>query len=234
VFWTAAGIASRRRFSFIMARPMPTDREMSEFLLRACHDLRTPLRAIRAHTELLQKRLEDPGPSLEFVVQGARSLDSLIDGIAAYANALQLDAGSFLPTRLEVVLRSAIAKLQRAISDAGAEVTYDALPRVNGNPDRLAFVFEELIRNALKHAVASPLRIHVAADANGVVTVQDNGKGVEEGDLEHLFKPFHKLQGKGAGMGLATCRAIIGTHGGSIHAARAESGGLSIVIALPQ
>jgi signal transduction histidine kinase len=212
---------------------MPTDREMSEFLLRACHDLRTPMRAIRAHTELLQKRAGDPGPSLDFIVQGARKLDGLVDGIAAYANAMQVDSASFMPIKLGIVLRSALAKLQPAIAQAGAEVTYDELPRVKGNPDRLAFVFEELIRNALQHPAAESPRIHIAGDSTGTVTVHDNGKGVEESELEGIFRPFQKLDGEGAGIGLAVCRAIVESHGGKIHAQCPSTGGFSVIFVLP-
>src|SRR5215467_467119 len=123
---------------------MPTNRETSEFLHRTCHDLRAPLRAIRAHSELLQKHLRNGAPadnieqSLGFILEGARKADLLIDGLAAYSTALQIEPNSFQPTRLDVMLRSTLAKLQSAIHAASAEVTYGELPRVQGNSDRLA------------------------------------------------------------------------------------------------
>jgi signal transduction histidine kinase len=215
---------------------MPTDRELSEFLLRACHDLRTPLRAIRAHTELLQKRPDQPEPSLGFIVQGARKVDSLIDGIAAYANGLQTDPQSFLPTKLDVVLRSAIARLKPELEEAGAEVTYADLPRVNCHPDRMGLVFEQLLRNALQHRSAEPPRIDVAAAQSGgefTITVRDNGKGVEQDELETIFRPFQKLSGNGAGMGLAISRAIVQAHGGKMHAECPPGGGFAVVFTLP-
>jgi signal transduction histidine kinase len=221
---------------------MPTKRETSEFLLRACHDLRTPLRGVRAHSELLQRHLKDrealPAEvhrSLDFVLDGARKADLIVDGIAAYATALQIDPSHFLPTRLDVTLRAALVKLDSALQQEGAEVRYSELPRVSGDPDRLAELFERIIRNALDHRGSEAPRIQVCAaqaDNGWRLTVQNNGPGVASSELENIFRPFQKLHGTGAGMGLAACRAIVAAHGGRIWA-ESPSFGLAIVFTLP-
>src|SRR5262249_37217392 len=151
---------SARQFSFIMARPM-TNRELSEFLLRACHDLRTPLRGIRAHSELLVKDANAVPPAdlpqpLGFITRGAKRMDLLVECLAAYGVALQTDPGTFQSAKMDVLLRAVLAKLSAPIHEAGAEVTYDELPRVQGNPDRLMNLLEQLIRNALDHRGTEP------------------------------------------------------------------------------
>jgi signal transduction histidine kinase len=222
---------------------MSTNSELSELLHRACHDLRTPLRAVRTHAELLQRQLKggqtpaaDIDRSLGFILDGAGRAHLMVDAIAAYASALQISPNTFLPTSAGVMLRSALAKLDGDIKSASAEVTYGDLPRVRANPDRLAELFERLLRNVLEHGSAKPPRVHVSAEAvDGmwIFTFQDNGSGVEADSFETIFRPFERLHGKGPGMGLATCRAIVEGHGGKIWAEAPADGGFAIRFTLP-
>jgi signal transduction histidine kinase len=111
------------------------DLDVSEFLLHACHDLRTALRAIRAHTDLLLKdRQAEQVPGLEerlgFIVDGARKIDLLTDGLASYSIGLQIQRGLFQSTPMNVLVRTVLAKLDREIRANDARVTCDELPRV--------------------------------------------------------------------------------------------------------
>ncbi len=133
-----------------------SDREVSEFLLRACHDLRASARAVRTHSELFLKEAGAPRISgseqrLGFIVEGARRIDLLLDGLACYSVALQTEAASFLSTPMDALLRSVLTKLDKELRDSGAEVVYGKLPIVTGNPDRLMLLLENLLRNALAH-----------------------------------------------------------------------------------
>jgi len=206
---------------------MKSDREVSEFLLRACHDLRSPARAVRTYSELFLRDsggLEGPAVAqrIGFIVDGARKIDALLDGLAAYAVALQTDSSSFQSSRLDVLLRSVLAKMDKELRAGGAEVVYGELPLVAGNLDRLMQVFEHLLRNALAYRGETPPRISIDAARQGedwLLTVRDNGPGVEAESLEKIFRPFERLQAKsGTGMGLAICRAIVERHGGRIWA----------------
>lgn len=219
------------------------DWDLSRFLLRACHDLRSSLRAIRTHTEMLQ-RDSSPGNSeldthLGFIVDGARRIDLLTEGLSGYSVALQIDEASFQPTRMELVVRTALAKLDKELREQGAEVTSGALPKVSGNPDRLAQVFDILLRNALRYGAERPPRVHISAEKRGEewrFSVKDNGSGIEAEYLERVFQPFERLQAgkaEGAGMGLAICRAIVERHGGRIHAESEPGAGSTFLFTLP-
>jgi len=133
-----------------------TGEEVGEFLLRACHDFRTALRAIRAHAELLVKNsnfspTSGGEPRLGFIVEGARKMDQLVDDLSSYSLALRIGPGSFALTPLGVLLRTVLAKLDKELNDNHAEVTYGEMPRVSGDPDRLMQLFENLLQNALQH-----------------------------------------------------------------------------------
>lgn len=222
-----------------------SDREVSEFLLRACHDLRASARAVRTHCELFLKDAGAPRSSsfeerLGFIVEGARRIDLLVDGIASYSVALQTDAASFQSTRTDLLLRSVLTKLDKGLRDCGAEVVYGELPVVTGNPDRLMQVFENLLRNALVHRGQAAPRIHISAvkqTKSWLFAVWDNGPGVEAASLESIFMPFVRLGDKervGAGLGLTICRAIVERHGGRIWAeSRPDSSATLFCFTLP-
>jgi signal transduction histidine kinase len=218
--------------------------DVSEFLLHACHDLRTALRAIRAHTDLLLKdragaQVSGLEERLGFIVDGTRRIDLLTDGLASYSIGLQIQRGSFQSTPINVLLRTVLAKLDRELRANEASVTYDQLPRVPGDPDRLMEVFENLLRNALHHRGALPPLIHITAERRAnewLFTVRDNGPGVEAADLENIFQPFVRLHGKrhaGPGLGLAICRVIVERHGGRIWAESQAGAGAAFLFTLP-
>lgn len=221
----------------------PSDREFSEFLLRACHDLRTPLRSIRLHAELLLRDLPAGLSSglderLGFIVDGGRRIDLLLDGLAAYSLALQTDARAFRRVNLEVMLRTALSGLAPMLRGCGGDVSYDRLPAVQGSPDRLVQVFENLIRNSLDHRGSSSPRIHIAAETHGrecLLAVRDNGPGVEPDYVETIFNPFERLDAAhpGPGLGLAACRAIVSRHGGRVWCESEVGSGAKFLFTLP-
>jgi len=220
-----------------------SDREVSDFLLRACHDLRASARAVWTHSELLLKDAGAPRNSsfeqrLGFIVDGSGRIDLLLDGLVNYSLALRTDAASFQSTRTDVLLRSVLAKLDKELRDCGAEAAYGEMPMVTGDADRLMQVFENLLRNAVVHRGEAAPRIHISADrrAEGwLFTVRDNGPGVEAAFLESIFAPFEKLQGEraGAGLGLAICRIVVERHGGRIWAESQAGNGAAFCFTLP-
>ncbi len=221
-----------------------SDSDLSEFILRACHDLRAPTRAVRTQSELLLRDPEASGNSsfeqrLGLIVEGARKIDLLLDGLAGYSVALQTNPASFQSAPMGVLLRSILAKLSQQLRDCGAEVTYDDLPAVMGNPDRLMQVFENLIRNAFVHRGQAAPHIHVSAVRQAeewLFAVHDNGPGVDAASLQKMFMPFERLQGSdrpGPGLGLAICREIVERHGGHIWAESQPGCGTTLRFSLP-
>ena len=207
-----------------------TGQEIGDLLLRACHDLRTPLRAIRAHTELLVKS-SSGHPSLPFIIEGAAKMDQFVDEISSYSLALRILPESFVLTPLGVMLRTVLAKLGKVLSHSQAEVTYSELPRVSGDPDRLLQLFENLILNSLR-GQASP-RIQISAEPHSegwLFAVQNNGPEMENADLERMFQPFARST---SGLGLAICREIAERHGGRMWAESQPGAGCTVFFTLP-
>ena len=204
-----------------------SDSELSEFLLKACHDLRGPLRTVRIHTELLNHNRAagsepDSEQSLEFIANGAIAAAAVVDGIADYALALAIDAARFHAVPLDVMLRAAISKLAVRIRETNTQVNYGDLPEVSGDADRLLQLFEYLLDHALRRGGKKSLNIHISAKAqdNGwLFTVRDDGPGLQVEPAEKAFTPFVRMHAnQRPGPGLAICRAIVERHGGQLWA----------------
>jgi len=196
-----------------------TDAELSEFLMRACHDLRGPLRTVRIHAELLaRKGGAESDESRAFVTNGAATAGAVLDGIADYALALAIDRSRFRATPLDVIVRTAIAKLSAQIHEIEAEISYDDLPSVQGDADRLLQLFEYLVDHSLRGHGPNRLSIRISADRQDgawLFAVRDNGAGLPAESLAKAFTPFTRLHGnQRPGPGLAVCRAIVERHGG--------------------
>lgn len=221
-----------------------TDLAASGFLLRMCHDMKTSLRAIRAHTELLARSsdlagVSDLGECVGFIVEGTKRVDLLADGLSHFSLALEIDRKAFQPTAMNVILRSVLGKMDQEIRGNDATVAYEPLPRVIGDPDRLMHVFENLVRNALQHRGEAAPKVRITAEKQGddwLFAVQDRGPGVEREYLEAIFKPFERLHGRrhaGPGLGLTVCRAIIEGHSGRMWAESEVGNGTTVFFTLP-
>jgi two-component system sensor histidine kinase CpxA len=111
---------------------------------------------------------------------------------------------------------------------------------IQGDAELLRRAFENVIRNAIRHAPeATPVAVSLASCGRGAkVEVRDFGPGVPEEALSSLFEPFFRVEGDrsresgGVGLGLAIARRAVAIHGGTI-AARNASPGLSVEIVLP-
>jgi signal transduction histidine kinase len=218
------------------------DPQLSEFLLRVCHDLRAPLRAVRTNAELLARRSDSSaaqGENLSYILEGAIALESLVSALSQYSLAMQIDESTFHPSPLDVLVRTVLAKLDPEIRKNEATVTCAKLPRVTGNPDRLMEVFHHLISNALRHRGAAAPEVELTATEQADAwqfAVRDNGPGIEARYLETIFAPFQRLdrQPGAAGLGLATCRRIVESHGGTIWAESVPGEGATFIFTLPK
>jgi signal transduction histidine kinase len=102
-------------------------------------------------------------------------------------------------------------------------------------------VFLNLITNAIEamHAVthrARLLRISsdvVQGSSTVLVTIEDSGTGIDGKDEERVFEPFFTTKSKGMGIGLAICRAIVESHGGTVQASANDPYGTIFHLALP-
>ena len=120
---------------------------------------------------------------------------------------------------MEAVLRHALLLTDSQITERSAVVTHDPLPEVCGEFEILAKVLQHLIRNAIEYG--GPLsRVHISSsrgDVDWIISVQDNGPGIEPAFQDRIFGVFKRLHGKeypGNGLGLAFCKKAMEWRGG--------------------
>jgi PAS domain S-box-containing protein len=218
-----------------LAQVQDSNVELQSFASVASHDLREPLRMISSYLRLLQERSPDALDAraqryINYACEGADRMRSLIEDLLSYSR-LDSSTRRFEPVALDEVLEGAIGNLAEAIKQSGAEVTVDInnSPVVSGDRNRLVRLFQNLLANSIKfHREGSTPRVAVGfVDGNvagepdrWVVTIQDNGIGIDPDHQDLLFNVFQRLNTRdefeGSGIGLAVCKKIAEQHDGRI------------------
>jgi PAS domain S-box-containing protein len=223
-----------------------SNQALEEFAMIASHDMREPLRKVRAFGDLLRTKygtaLDKEGLDyLERMQQAVGRLNSMLDGLLAYSRVETLTRPFHL-VNLEHIARDVLADLEVRIAQVSGQVVLVDLPQVEADPVQMRLVFQNLIGNALKFhraGVAPQVRVSAEPAGGGMLrlVVSDNGIGFSPEEAGKLFQPFHRLVGKysfeGQGMGLAICRKIIERHGGTISAEGRPEQGATFTITLP-
>ena len=148
-------------------------------------------------------------------------------------------AHSATSVNLHHPLEMALLDFEKEIATAGATVTSGSLPTLRTNLSLVAFVFQNLVGNALKFRSDRPPRIQIGSQRDGgdwIISVGDNGEGFDSQYAEQIFLPFERLHSRnlpGSGIGLATCRRIVQRLGGRIWAESELGKGSTFYFTLP-
>lgn len=197
------------------------------------HDLTEPVRTISLFTEELQRSSAGKlqGSELEylgFIVTNARRMLHLIEDLSGFTHAVHSteEATAFLPEHTPVTqaLKGALEDLGSALEESSASVIYsEDLPVVAMNRMPLQAVFKNLLGNSIQYARSGvPVRIEISAveeTDRHVISVRDNGLGLDMTYAEIIFQPFKRLHGgeiPGSGVGLAICKNVVESFGGRI------------------
>ncbi len=219
--------------------------ELEQFAAVASHDLQEPLRMVAGYAQLLGRRYRgrldaDADEFIGYLVDGATRMQSLIQDLLTYARvgkARRLDE----PTDLSRALQQALERLEAGVRESAATVTADPLPVLSADPVEAVQLFQNLVGNALKYRrPEAPPRVHVSARREGpnwIISVRDNGIGIDAQYAGRLFVPFQRLHTRaeypGTGIGLALCRKIVEGHGGRIWIDPQPGPGTVLCFALP-
>ncbi|MEO8639903.1 ATP-binding protein [Pseudomonas sp.] len=203
------------------------ERVRSEFVLRASHELRTPVTGMHMAFGLFRERAHFAKDSreadlLDTVNEEMQRLMQLINDLlnfSRYQNGLQ--KLTLAPCSIEDLLEQARARFTGPAEEQGIDLLVEVqgpLPRLQADQPQLDRVLDNLIDNALRHT-ASGGQIRLQARRHGdrvIISVEDNGEGIAYGQQGRIFEPFVQVGRKkgGAGLGLALCKEIVQLHGG--------------------
>jgi len=224
---------------------MRSNEELQQFAYIASHDLQEPLRTVSIYAQLLAKRYRgelagDADQFIEYIVEGSERMEKLIHDLLDFSRVDARATDAFTRTSCDEALNDAIRSLQPLLEESGAVLTREPLPWVLGDSIQLARLFQNLLVNSVKYRKEEPPRIHIAAKSeNGehLISVRDNGIGIEPQYAEKVFGIFRCLQPRdktsGSGMGLAICRKIVSRHEGRIWVESALGNGATFCFTLP-
>ncbi len=225
------------------------DRKKDEFLATLAHELRNPLAPIRNGLQILRMAGDDRAAVAQARTVMERQLGQLVRLIDDLLDVSRIARGKVKLRRerveLAAVVRSALEMSRALIEAAGHElaVTLPTEPVcVDGDPNRLAQVFSNLLNNAAKYTERGG-RVWLTCERQGsdaVVTVKDAGVGIPAEHLPHIFEMFSQVdrslersQG-GLGIGLSLVRGLVEMHGGSVEChSDGHDQGSEFVVRLP-
>jgi signal transduction histidine kinase len=219
-------------------------RRQREFAADASHELRTPLTVIRSSVEHLQRHRDEPiassAEAIEDIDAEVTHLTTLVDDLLLLARS---DSGAVALDVVDMdlgdVAFDAAGALGRAAEAKGVRVVVDPEPAMlRGDPARLRQLVMILVDNAVRHSPeGGEVGVRVrAADGTAVIEVADQGPGLRDEDMPHVFDRFWRAPGApsgGTGLGLAIAKWIVDRHGGRIGVANAPGGGAAFRVELP-
>lgn len=221
-----------------------TERMRGNLLSAVSHDLRTPLAAItgaasslRAHGRQMPEPVQDE--LLESIESEAARLGRLVGNLIEMT---RLESGAITVNKewhpVEEIIGAALTRLERLIGDRPVAADLPAGLMVPVDDVLFEQVLWNVLENAVKYAPAeSPITVSARADNGGVtIEIADEGPGFAPGEENLVWDRFYRgrTQGtRGAGLGLAICRAIMQAHRGRIEAENRPQGGALIRIWTP-
>ncbi len=220
--------------------------ELRQFAFITSHDLKEPLRMIGSFTQIIENQYQDKlGKESEayfkFIKEGVGRMSALLDALLQYATIgkNQIDPE---PVDLGEVVSMARANLKINIEETSANILCLEMPTLISVQSLLIQLFQNLIGNAIKfHRPAGRPIILISADEqtdHWVFSVEDNGIGIDNNDIERIFTIFQRLHKRseyeGTGIGLAICAKIVTQLGGRIWVESVKGQGSTFRFTLPK
>ena len=228
---------------------MEKEQMRSRLLRSISHDLRTPLTGIAGASSLIA----ESGQELDrdSIISLARDIndqsDWLIQMVENILNMTKIDSGNLvvekLPEAVEDIISNAVAHVKGRRQNRKIEIQVpDTVFIVPMDGKMMVQVLVNLLDNAIKHTREDGRILVRIEQKDGMIWfyVEDNGTGIDDSIKDRLFEEFTTFRpvsqdvGKGIGLGLAICRAIVNAHGGSIYGENREEGGARFAFCLPE
>jgi len=214
------------------------NRDLHQLSYAIAHDLQEPLRALGG---VLQAALEGEGDARVPLRRGIATLDRMQAMVRDLIECAAIESAGqdFESADLTAPLEWALSNLAERIEESGAHIQIAPLPVALCDAPQVARVFQNLIGNALKFRADEPPQVQVSAHTRGdvvVVSVRDNGLGIDPAWHAAIFEPFRRAPGvsaPGSGVGLALCKRIVERHGGRLRVRSEPGKGAKFTFSLP-
>ena len=235
--------------TLVVLRDVTSERRRSEDELRAgatqavrdlaagvAHEIGNPLNALSLNLQLLRRSPENAAGVADECLAQVKRLDGILKG---FLQALRPSRPRLAPGSVADPLTACIKAMKLQLEERRISLTIDvdgALPPAAIDRDQMEQVFFNLLKNAME-AIPEGGRIDVsiACDDNDVVvTFRDNGAGMDQEQVAHLFEPYRTTKERGTGLGLMVSARIVRDHGGTIAVESTPGTGTTFTVRLPR
>lgn len=232
-------------FNNLLDRLQEAFRREQQFIADVAHELKTPLTTLKSSFEITLSKPRNNGEYKEVIEEAITETDQLSQTLKnvldlawsetrySQNNKKRFNLSELVGDLFEIAQKMAIQKK--------VEVNLSTTPNVfvKGFKDKLARVILNLIDNAIKYSPkGGKIEIILEKSPNkALVNIIDNGPGISEGDLPHIFNRFYRGSKTdkvlGSGLGLAIAKSIITIHQGEIRVKSAKGKGSAFIVVLP-
>lgn len=221
--------------------------DMEDYAHIVSHDLKEPVRMVNSFLSLFIKKYEDQldekgSKYIDFAQEGATRMNKLIEELLNFSKNARV-TGSFVPVDLNHTLEQVLKDIDYQVKEKNAEILVQkGLPTIEGIESALIQLFFNLINNSLKFTPneRNP-KINISGeetDTSFVLKIKDNGIGIPDNELDHIFTIFRRGQTKeefsGTGIGLAIVKKIITVHNAGIEVKSEVNRGSEFIIYFPR
>lgn len=210
---------------FLIGRKIETDQaKQKQFFENASHELKTPLMSIQGYAEGLQEGVvTDTKGATKVILNETDKMTNLVNDILSIS---RLESGAYKLNKENIDLYSFLAEcltsMEAGINERKLKVVIDVKPQTFIMADRVQF--EKAIRNILSNAIRyAKSQIRIYGDVKSL-TIWDDGDGISEESLSHLFERFYTGKNGNTGIGMSLTKEIVEQHGWKIKAMNAYDG----------
>ena len=220
-----------------------SDREQQTFFQNASHELRTPLQTIQGYAEGLKYDVfdeEGKAAAVDIIIDEASRLTGMVENLLSISKMDMSSKGNYtvkkhnLNSKLlcELVIENIRGNVLHANKELVLDLSKDTVS-IYANSGDLLRLFENLFSNCLRYCKKNIFFKYRVEDGNAVYYVMDDGDGISDEVLPHLFARFAKGSDGKHGIGLALCKSIAEEHGGTISGYNLPEGGACFEVRIP-